>query len=87
MELQILLDATGRLPVYLSSWYDALKETIQQTTRGEKMSFEFAMRALQSQGVVDKMREHLNNMFENAQKESELVKFIDGISNTFFSIF
>jgi hypothetical protein len=39
MELQILLDATGRLPIYLSAWYEALKETIQQTSKGEKVSF------------------------------------------------
>ena len=81
MELKILLDATGRLPIYLSAWYDALKETIQQTTKGEKMSFEFAMRVLQTQKAVDKMREHLNNIFEDAQKKLLLPKLMDGIGN------
>lgn len=79
MELQILLDATGRLPVYLSAWYDALKETIQQTSKGERVSFEFAMKALQSQPAVDKMREDLSTMFENAVAKGELAKLVDGI--------
>jgi hypothetical protein len=85
MELQILLDATGRLPLYLSAWYDALKETIQQTTRGEKMSFESAMRALQSQEAIDKMQKHLNRIFEDAQKKLQLPKLMDGIGK--FDIF
>jgi hypothetical protein len=33
MELQILLNATKRLHLYLYAWYDALKETIQHTTK------------------------------------------------------
>lgn len=81
MELKILLDATGRLPVYLSGWYDALKETMQHSLKGEKLSFEIAVKALQSQPAVEKMFEDLNAMFEKASEKAELTKLVDGIGN------
>ncbi|KAG0572003.1 hypothetical protein KC19_VG060800 [Ceratodon purpureus] len=84
MELQILLDATGRLPVYLSAWYDALKETIQQTSKGEKVSFESALKVLQTQPVVEKMREDLGNAFEIAKEAGQLTKLIDGVCKYLF---
>lgn len=81
MELKILLDATGRLPVYLSGWYDALKETMQYSLKGEKLSFETAVKALQSQPAIEKMCEDLNAMFEKASEKGELAKLVDGIGN------
>lgn len=85
MELQILLDATGRLPVYLSAWYDALKETIQQTSKGEKVSFESALKVLLAQPAVEKMREDLGNAFEIAKENGQLTKLVDGICKYLFS--
>ena len=85
MELKILLDATGRLPVYLSGWYDALKETMQHSLKGEKLSFEIAVKALQSQPAVEKMFEDLNAMFEKASEKAELTKLVDGIGNFKYS--
>lgn len=84
MELQILLDATGRLPVYLSGWYDALKETIQQTSKGEKVSFESALKVLQKQPAVEKMRDDLGGHFEAAKKAGELPKLVDGVCKYLF---
>lgn len=84
MELQILLDATGRLPLYLSAWYDALKETIQQTSKGEKVSFESALKVLQTQPAVEKMREDLGNHFEVAKEAGQLTKLVDGVCKYLF---
>ncbi|CAK9877145.1 unnamed protein product, partial [Sphagnum jensenii] len=86
MEIQILLDATGRLPLYLSAWYDALKETIQQTTKGEKVSFESALKVLQAQPAFEKMRDDIGNQFENAKEKGKLSKFIDGITKYLFGL-
>lgn len=84
MEVQILLDATGRLPVYLSAWYDALKETIQQTSKGDNISFETALKVLQTQPGVEKMRDDLSGQFEAAKEKKELPKLIDGICKYLF---
>nr|XP_024375299.1 uncharacterized protein LOC112282183 isoform X1 [Physcomitrium patens]XP_024375300.1 uncharacterized protein LOC112282183 isoform X1 [Physcomitrium patens]PNR53619.1 hypothetical protein PHYPA_007294 [Physcomitrium patens] len=84
MELQILLDVTGRLPVYLSAWYDALKQTIQQTSKGEKISFESALKVLQTQPVVEQMREDLGSRFESAKEAGELNKLVDGVCKYLF---
>ncbi len=78
-ELQYLLDMTGRLPVYLSAWYDALKETVHNISKGGKFSFDNAMITLQNQPAVEKMREDMENMFDLAVERGKLSKLIEGL--------
>ncbi len=83
-ELQYLLDMTGRLPVYLSAWYDALKETVHNISKGGKFSFDNAMITLQNQPAVEKMREDMENMFDLAVERGKLSKLIEGLCKYMF---